>query len=329
MRMKDIAKEANVSVITVSRVIHNNGYVSKDKRERILNIINKYNYVIDGVAQSLRKEKTNTIGFVMSQIYPDPFQSTIAMFLEKEAKKKKYRLLINNTLGNIEEEEEAVNLFIKYRTDGIIFSYLMNISNVEKVRQANIPFILIERRKNLKRVNAILLDNYKAIEMSYKHLVSKGAKKIGLIGAHLGDEVENQIFESYKKMVVKSGLKFDEDIVYLDWMDSKTGYKGIYKFYKNKKIPDACIIINDITSLGALQALHELKIKVPEDILITSEDNTLSEFTAPPMTSVTFGKERIAHAALELILGRIENKINEDKLVLLKPRLVKRVSTGD
>ena len=92
VRMKDIAEEAGVSIITVSRVIHNNGYVSTSKREKILEIIKKHNYVIDGVAQSLRKDKTNTIGFVMTQIYPDPYQSTVAMFIEKEAKKNKYRL---------------------------------------------------------------------------------------------------------------------------------------------------------------------------------------------------------------------------------------------
>jgi LacI family transcriptional regulator len=112
-KMSDIAREAGVSKATVSRTLHNKDYVAEDTKIKILKIIKKYNYSIDSFAQSLRRMKTNTIGFVMTQIYPDPFQSVVSMFLEEQAKKNNYRLLISNTLGSAEEEKNALNLFMQ------------------------------------------------------------------------------------------------------------------------------------------------------------------------------------------------------------------------
>jgi LacI family transcriptional regulator len=325
--MEDIAREANVSITTVSRVIHRRYDVAEDTRKRILEIIKKYSYSIDGIAQSLRKMKTNTIGFVMTQIYPDPFQSAIVMYLEKEARKNNFRLLISNNSGSKEEEKYAIDDFIKYRVSGIVLGYLMEVKNIETIRRNNIPFVLIERRRNLKNVPIVLLDYYEGIKISINHLISKGAKKIGFIGARLGDEVENEIFESYKNTLIKNGLIFDESLVYFGWMDVKTGYKGIKKFIDIKNIPDACIIINDITTLGAMQALNKFGVKIPDDMMIVTSDNTLSGFLSPPISSITFGKEMIAKCSFELIMKSMEDKDFKNKVIILKPRLIERKSS--
>jgi len=328
-RMKDIAKEANVSVATVSRVIHKNGYVSESTKNKILEIIKRENYSLDLLAQSLRKRVSNTIGFIMTQIYPDPFQSMISMFLERESKRKGYRLLISNTLGNEIEEKYAVDLFIRYRVDGIIFGYLNDKKNIMQLQNYGIPFVLIERMRELDNVNAVVFDYYKAIQISMDHLISKDVKSIGLIGARLGDDVENQIFQSYKDSLDRFDIPFDDDIVHLDWMNVKAGYDGINKFASLKKVPDACIVINDIAALGALQALSNLGIKVPDEFMIISCDNTLSEFSTPPVTSISFKKEMIAKKAFDLVLEKIKKKNSKDKVITLEPFLLLRKSTRD
>ncbi len=329
IRMKDIAKKANVSVTTVSRVIHNNGYVAKKTEKKILKIINENNYSIDGVAQSLRKKKTNTIGFIMTQIYPDPFQSAIAHFLEAEAKKNGFRLLISNISDKAEEERYALDLFAKYRVDGVIFGYLNDVSNAKFLKKIGVPFVLIERRRNLKGVNAVIFDFYKAIRISMDHLISKGARKIGFIGAKLGDEVENDIFQSYKDSLSENGLVLDKDLVHFGWMNAGTGYDGINNLYKNNNIPDACIVINDITALGVLQALNNLNISVPDDMMIISCDNTLSGYSTPPLTSISFKKEKIAQTAFTMIINKIKKINTQNEIVTLGPRLIKRESTKD
>jgi LacI family transcriptional regulator len=326
-KMADIAKEAGVSKTTVSRLLRDKGYVAEDTKKRILKIIKKYDYSVDSVAQSLRMMKTNTLGFVMSQIYPDPFQSVISMFLEKQAKKNNYRLLISNTLGNAEEEKYAVNLFMQYRVDGVIFGYLIDPKVTGLLKSKGIPFVLLERRRKLANVNAVLLNYYKGIEISINHLISKGAKKIGFIGPGLGDEVENEIFESYKNTLKINGINFEEDLVYLGWMDVKTGYDGIKKFVDNKNVPDACIIINDITTLGAMRAITEAKIKIPEDMMIISSDNTLSGFLPVPVSSITFKKEVMADTAFNLIIENIKNKNIKKEVIVLEPDLIKRESS--
>lgn len=329
IRMKDIAKEANTSVTTVSRAIHNNDYVAEKTKKKILRIINENNYSIDGVAQSLRKKSTNTIGFIMTQIYPDPFQSAIAHYLETEAKKNGYRLIISNIVDKSEEEKYAIDLFIKYRVDGIIFGYLNDVSNAEFLKKINTPFVLIERRRNLKNVNAVILDYYKAIRISIDHLNAKGAKKIGFIGAKLGDEVENKIFQSYKESLIEHGLILDKSLVHFGWMNVETGHEGINKLYKNKNIPDACIVINDITALGALQSLNNLRIRIPDDMMIISCDNTLSGYSTPPITSVSFKKKKIAKTAFNLIIEKIKKVNTKNETVILEPQLIKRESTKD
>jgi LacI family transcriptional regulator len=326
-KMSDIAREAGVSKATVSRTLHNKDYVAEDTKIKILKIIKKYNYSIDNFAQSLRRMKTNTIGFVMTQIYPDPFQSVVSMFLEEQAKKNNYRLLISNTLGSAEEEKYALNLFMQYRVEGVIFGYLIDTKSVKILKSKGIPFVLIERRRNLSNVNVILLDYYKGIEISINHLVSKGAKKIGFIGPRLGDEVENDLYKSYKNTLKINGLNFDKSLVYFGWMDVQTGYNGMKEFIDNKNIPDACIIINDITTLGAMQAITKAGIKIPDDLMIISCDNTLSGFLPTPVSSITFKKEIIAGTAFNLILENIKNKKFKKKVILLEPKLIKRESS--
>ena len=104
--------------------------------------------------------------------------------------------------------------------------------------------------------------------------------------------------------------------------------KVVKKFIDNKNIPDACIIINDITTLGALQALNKNRLIVPDDIMIVSSDNTLSAFLSPPISSLTFGKERIAKSSFNLIIEKIENKDLKNKTIVLEPKLIERESTG-
>jgi DNA-binding LacI/PurR family transcriptional regulator len=326
-KMADIAKEANVSITTVSRVINNNGYVSKEKREKILKIIENNNYRIDSIARSLRKMQTNTIGLVMTQIYPDPFQAEIALFLEKEAKNNNYLLLIGNSLGNAKEEKEIIEVFINYRVDGVIFSYLISKESIESLKKNNIPCVLIERRRNLKNINIILMDYYKGIKIAVEHLLDKGAKRIGFIGARLCDEVEAKIFEGYKETIIQNNIEFDESIVFFGWMNVETGYNGVMYFYNNNNIPDSCIIVNDITTMGALRALRQCGLNVPEDMMIVSTDNTLSRFLTPSISSVSYGKKNIATAGFDLILKSLNNTKFKPKVIVLEPRLMARESS--
>ena len=188
---------------------------------------------------------------------------------------------------------------------------------------------MIERKKNLKNVNAVILDYYKSVKISIDHLVLKGAKKFGFIGAKLGDEVEKSIFQGYKESLREHGLILDKELVHFGWMNAETGYDGINKLYKNNNIPDACVVINDITALGVLQALNNLNVRVPDDMMIISCDNTLSGYSTPPITSISFKKKKIAQTAFNIIIEKIKRFETKSKNIILEPYLIKRASTKD
>ena len=328
-KMKDIARKAGVSITTISRVINNSGYVAEGTKEKISKIIQDNNYSLNGIAQSLRTKKTYTIGFVMDQIYPDAFQASVAMWLETEAKKHNYKLLISNDLGIEKNEDISVNLLVKYRVDGIIFGFLRNKKNVSKIKKFDIPVVLVERTKGLKNTSAVLLDYRAGIKNAVEYLFSRGTKKIGFIGANPGDNIGDDCFDSYRESLNKTGLEYNSSYIYLGPLDFETGFKAVEKNVNNNIFLDALIIVGNLTAMGAVQACYKYKIKIPEDIMIITTDDVMAQYTTPPLTSVSYDEKEIARTAFTLIFEQFGKKRPKNRIVFLEPKLNKRISTND
>lgn len=327
-RIKDVAKVAGVSSATVSRVIHNKGYVAKRTRNRVLETIESLDYRMNGIAQSLRTKRTNTLGLVITQVYPDPFQANVALNVSIEAQKRGYRLILYNTQEINQDERDSVRFLIENRVDGIIFVYLINPDNAEMAVKSKIPVVLIERHRGIKNVNMILWDNKQGAYEATKHLINLGHHKIAFIGAALGDEVENEIYEGYKSGLRKYNIPFKKEWVRFGRMDYETGYTAVKDILKEGNIPSAFFIVNDISALGALLALHERGLDVPNDCSVVGWDNTLAPFACPPLTSVSHPVEEMARLAVKLL---IEEKEEEEgllpKKIILQPQLIIRSST--
>jgi len=311
----DIAKEAGVSPATVSRVLTGNARVSKLKKERIEAIIKKYDFKPNALARGLSETKSNVIGMIVADIR-NPFYATVFLECEKEASRYGYTLMVCNTLGDPDLENIYLEKMYEQRVDAIINvggrvdDLVSNTDFVDHVnRIANVIPVIITGKLDGSDCYRVNIDQMQAMEVVMDYIISLGHKDIALIGGR--DNVQSTVDKRsrYKQLLKRYGINVrNEYIVEGKRYDDDSGYECMQKLFALEQLPTAIIAINDFTAAGAMRALTERGISVPEEISIVSFDNTfIAEVTSPKLTSVSYNYEKfgekIVHAALSAIRG--------------------------
>lgn len=329
----DIAKEAGVSVSTVSRVLTKNAKVSKDKQERVEKLIKKYDFVPNALARGLSETKSNVIGIISSDIR-NPFYATLFVECEKAANELGYRVVLCNSLDKNELEDMHIENLQSQRVDAIVqiggrVDELVSDSKyVERVNWVakKIPVVITGKLEGADcyQVN---LDHANAMEMLMEYLISIGHKDIALVGGRndVIGTVEKR--SSYKKMLNKYDIEYrDEYVVEGVKYDDKCGYKGMKQLFKAGKLPSAVIAINDFTAVGVIRAVMEKGLSVPGDISVTSFDNTyISDFTIPRLTGIGYNYEQFGRKIIEVTVSAIKGE-EIPRTSLIKTELVLKES---
>ncbi|NLK29089.1 MAG: LacI family transcriptional regulator [Clostridiales bacterium] len=313
--MYDIAQEAGVSPATVSRVLTGSARVSKAKKERIEALIKRYDFKPNALARGLSETKSNIIGMIVADIR-NPFYATVFLECEKVASRYGYTLMVCNTLGEPELEDIYLEKMYEQRVDAIINvggrvdDLVSNIDFVDHVnRIANVIPVIITGKLDGSDCYRVNIDQMQAMEIVMEYIISLGHKDIALIGGR--DNVQSTVDKRsrYKQLLKRYGINVrNEFIVEGKRYDDESGYECMQKLFALEKLPTAIIAINDFTAVGAMRALTERGISVPEDVSIVSFDNTfIAEVTSPKLTSVSYSYEnfgeKIVHAALGAIRG--------------------------
>lgn len=311
----DIAQEAGVSPATVSRVLTGSARVSKAKKERIEALIKRYDFKPNALARGLSETKSNIIGMIVADIR-NPFYATVFLECEKVASRYGYTLMVCNTLGEPELEDIYLEKMYEQRVDAIINvggrvdDLVSNIDFVDHVnRIANVIPVIITGKLDGSDCYRVNIDQMQAMEIVMEYIISLGHKDIALIGGR--DNVQSTVDKRsrYKQLLKRYGINVrNEFIVEGKRYDDESGYECMQKLFALEKLPTAIIAINDFTAVGAMRALTERGISVPEDVSIVSFDNTfIAEVTSPKLTSVSYSYEnfgeKIVHAALGAIRG--------------------------
>lgn len=310
--VKDVAKAAGVSIATVSRVINNNYFVSKDLEQKVMNAIKQLNYYPNSVARSLKNKSTLTIGFLVSDI-SNNFFTIMSRAIEDVIQQHSYSLLVCSNDNKQEKEYAYLKLLLEKKVDGIIINTTGKndefISDISK----KIPIVLCGRKITDPNFIGDFVDSDN-ISGSYdltSHLINLGHRKIGIINGLTSVSSGSERFEGFQKAMKMIGMDIDSDYKYKydGSFDIEGGYKGAAKLMESDDHPTAIVVTNNEMSTGALKYFRTHNIRIPEDVSIASFGNIVNEdllFVQPScvrMNTWIMGKKQA-----ELIVERIETK---------------------
>lgn len=330
----DIAEEAGVSIATVSRVLSGSAKVRESKKQKIMEIVEKYNFQPNAVAKSLSMTSTKTIGIIAADVR-NPFYSALFVAIELAAEKAGYHVSLANLLGVTTREEEQIDLMVQQRVDAIIQmggsadAAITAASYSEKAKAVNrtIPIITTGKIDNTK-THHVCIDDASATEQLMEHLLSLGHRQIAFVGGRQ-DVISTVIkIDKYKEILAKNKLKFRKEYVHFGGYDPETGYEGTQRFLDLETPPTAIIAVNDFAASGVIRALRDRKKKCPKDVSLVSYDNTyIADLLVPRLDSVDYNYEYFGQKLVDTALALIEKQQMPEKQTV-EPVLILRGSSG-
>lgn len=330
--IKDIAKEANVSITTVSFILngkHENA--SKETIERVLSIAKKYNYQPNQIAVGLVTKKTKTIGLIIPDIQ-NIFFAEVAKHVDSEVTRLGYNVILCNTNGKTEEDLKYINLLIRRGIDGLIISPSTDLSETKQhekmintLNKMPIPFVCLDRWLEGLESSRVSIDHCQGGYLATKHLIKQGHRKIACLTGPLNVHNSRRRLSGYQKALKESNIIFDENLIYEGDYRFESGYL-IGKEILNKDVT-AAFISNDFMCYGFYKAARELNKKIPDDISVVGFDDLFfSNMLDVPLTTIKQPVEMIAVAAAQMLLEQIKSNNKVSKNIKYQPELIIRKS---
>ena len=331
----DIAKEAGVSPSTVSRVLTNSANVRKEKKEKVLALIEKYNFKPNALAKGLADTKTRTIGVLAADVR-NPYYASLFVACENAARDVNYTVVLCNSLGEMAKETELLEKLQEQRVDAIIQlggrvdDLISNEKYVELVNGVMMKTpVVVTGKLDGTGCHAVRIDNHKAMELLLEHLMEFGHKKIALIGGCKDVFATFEKQQKYKQLLKEHKLVYDASLVSEDCgYDFESGYCEMNRILNNGIRPTAVVAINDFCAMGIMKSVFEHRLRIPEDISLVSYDNTyMTEMVTPRLTSIDYNYGEYGRKLIETAVALIEEREIEP-LSMIIPTLVVRESSG-
>ncbi|ACZ09891.1 Degradation activator [Sebaldella termitidis] len=327
LSIKDIAKRAGVSIATVSRVLNKNGRYSRETEEKILKIIEESGYRRNVNAKSLRTKKTQTIGVIVPDI-TNEFFAKIIQSVERNAMKYDYSVFVCNTDEDEAREQMQVKNLLEKFVDGIIYISGKTKSGEEVEENIGIPVVYIDRYISASKMY-VQSDNKEGGYLATKELLSAGCENIMIIKDFRQISSIISRYEGYKMALKEAGKSVDENLIHnVDHVNYEEAKKGVLEKINNGIKFDGIFATNDWMAIGAISALREREIKIPEEVKIVGFDNmSISEITSPSITTIHQDSEKLGEYATEILMGIILKDETDVKNISVPVKLVKRNST--
>lgn len=325
----DVARESKVSIFTVSAVINNKSHVGKKLRDRVEEAIRRLNYRPNLIARSLAKQRTHTIGMIVSDI-ANPFFPMVVRGAEDAAQRHGYNLLLCNSDDTLEKEEKEIELLLSKRVDGILLTKAagdFRPSLRQMIKEVNIPFVLVMRTYPKLTKDAVISDDYQGAYDAVSHLARTGCQRIGLISGPL--KISNAIARSkgFRDALKSQGLPFEKNLMIEGDYRIESGFRAGHALLSHQ--PDGIYVANYLMTVGLLQAAEEMGLKCPDDFgLVSFDDYPWLGVFHPKLTTVELPKRQLGSEAVELLIRRIGGSTEKALVRKLQPELRVRESCG-
>ncbi len=327
--IQEVAKLANVSVATVSRVLNNNSYVKESTREQVMKAIKALNYSPNMSGRFLRRNETKVI-LVLLPTISNPFYSKAVAGISHIADKLGYLIMICNTESSLNKEMEYLDLLRYKQADGaIIMSQAMNVEQLEEIG-ANFPIVQCFEYYQSDSLSFVSVDNEKAAYEAVNYLIGIGHKRIALVGCHPQYTSAAQREDGYKRALRDANIEPDPSLIIRGNYGFKSGYDCAVKLMEAGDLPTAIFAISDMQAIGVIKALSGKGIKVPGDVSVMGFDNiAFSGIYDPGITTVSQPTHKIGSKAMDILIRQIKGELPNPQHLFLKHGLVVRESTRE
>ena len=322
----DVAREAGVSMATVSRVVNGNKNVKENTRKKVLEVIERLDYRPNAVARGLASKRTTTVGVVIPDI-TNTYFAALAKGIDDIAEMYKYNIVLANSDEDDEKEVAVVNTLFSKQVDGIIF---MGYHLTEKIRsefsRSRTPVVLAGTVDVEHQLPSVNIDYKNATADAIRHLLKRN-KKIAFVSGPLVDDINGKVrLVGYKEALKEAGVNYSEGLVFESKYRYDDGYALAERLVSSKAT--AAIVTGDELAAGLLNGLADHGISVPEDFeIITSDDSQIARYTRPNLTTIAQPLYDLGAISMRMLTKIMHKEELEEREVLLPHGLTERKST--
>lgn len=328
--MTDVAREAGVSLMTVSRVVNQRTDVSSSTREKVLDVIERLGYRPSSIARGLVTKHTSTLGIIVPDI-ANPFFAALVRGAEHQAYAEGYNVFLCNTDEDPKREVQVLTSLEEKRVDGVLLvSSRLTDTDLRAAIDRFPTAVLISRRVPGAPAGTVLIDDELGGFLAAQHLLGSGHRAIGLItGPQISFSAQNRM-TGYSKALADAGFSFLPEWVQRCAPTVEQGYEKAQALLAATPELTALICHNDLVAVGALHACAKAGKSVPDDVAVVGYDDIpLASFVRPALTTLHVPIEELGIQAMQLLLDQIYDRENADREIILAPRLVIRESAPD
>ena len=334
LTMKDIAREFNTSVATVSRALKDSPRISEEKRRAIQEYAREHNFSPNMLAESLRNSRLmqpKIIGVIVPELAHYYF-STVLAGIEEEARARDYRIMVAQSNEKYEREVKICQSFYENRVCGIIVSQAKDTVKYDHFNQLlenGVPLVFYDRICTGVNADRVVVDDYQGAYNAVTHLIETGCKRIAFYGSPMTLEISKNRYNGYKDALKRHGIEPDDSL--MRFCDNRSDAEIVTpEILEREDRPDAFFAVNDDTAIGIMYAAKRLGFKVPDDISICGFTNGQRAIACDPMlTTVEQRGKRVGEEAADILIGHVEGSIPRDKVEkrIVRTRLIIRGTT--
>ncbi len=330
VRMKDIARDLGVSLMTVSKALRAHSDISEETRQRVLKRMRELDYQPDWIARSMVTRRTYLIGLVLPDLMHS-FFAEVAMGVSRKFQPLGYQVVLSNTEEDPETEQRNVAVLMARKVDGLIIASAQHQGNPGMFRaldRGGIPYVLIDRLIPGVHANFVGVKDEEVGAIATEHLIAQGARRIAHIRGPSVSTARGRL-RGYRRALARHGIKVREDYIVNGQFGDSGGYQAMLKLLDLNPRPDAVFCYNDPVAAGAIKAALEANVKVPQQIAIIGAGNVhYSDLLRVPLSTVDQSSSLIGERAAELLARCIESKtLAEPERIFIPPRLIVRDSS--
>ncbi len=328
--ISDVAKRAKVSRSTVSRVLNNQiHHVRDETRTAVLQAAKELNYRPNSIARSLKTKRSHCIGVITDDI-DTPFLPSMLKSIEQYAFSRGYSALVCNSGYESERQKAYVGMLAQRQVDGIIFAASFVYSYTQELINPGLPIVYAYSHSPHDKKNSVLSDDARAAEQAVDYLVDLGHQRIGYINGPENVIPSQERMKGYKQALKEHGIPFDPELVKNgQWEDPLSGYLATKRFLASQNPPTAIFAANDIMAAGVIDAVHDLGLKVPEDVSVLGyDDRDMARFLRPALTTVRLPMAEIGSTAAKMLIDCLEHGDSLMDSVYVPCQLIVRESCG-
>jgi LacI family transcriptional regulator len=331
IRLKDIARDLDVSVITVSKALRGNTDISETTRQRVLARMKELDYQPNMTARGLATGRSYIVGLIVPDLL-NPFFTELAKCLGGALRNQSYGLILSSSDDNPEVEKSEVRMMLARGVDALLIASCQEmLEGFMNVHNQGTPFVLVDRAFPHLRANFVGTDDFCGGKLAAEHLIQVGRRRLAYIGSPDLSPAADR-FRGFRSALRDNDIELREDFMLssaiVEASSDNAGYEMMRTLLKRKSRPNGVFCHNDVVAIGAMKATLDAGLSIPGDIAFVGFDNVkYSKYLQIPLTSVDQSTQQLGETTAQLALDLVAKKLDKPKKILLAPTLVVREST--